>query len=176
MVFQQKPLRIYKPISFANWLIRQWSSRPVVTNGKSCKFQGEVVINLCGSQKVENERFNVSGKYLPWYKSDTNIMNCMRLMWYIFCLTFCFLNSKVYSLRKQPTSWNNHHWFASETTSWETGVEIPYWQCLTTQIWVVPLFGWSKFPTGHDQSEALPKSRVWSICAHFWDISLWENQ
>ena len=29
---------------------------------------------------------------------------------------------------------------------------------VTTQIWVVLLIGWIKFPTEQDQSEALPKS------------------
>ena len=28
-----------------------------------------------------------------------------------------------------------------------TSAEIPYWQCVTTQIWVVLLIGWSKFPS-----------------------------
>ena len=41
---------------------------------------------------------------------------------------------------------------------WETSAEIPYWWPVTTQIWVVLLIGWIKFPTGHDQSEALPRS------------------
>ena len=41
---------------------------------------------------------------------------------------------------------------------WETSAEIPYWWRVTTQIWVVLLIGWNKFPTRHDQSEALPRS------------------
>ena len=32
LVFQQNSWR--KPISFSNWLVRQWSGRPVLTNGK----------------------------------------------------------------------------------------------------------------------------------------------
>ena len=32
------------------------------------------------------------------------------------------------------------------------------WWCVTTQLWVVPLIGWGKFPSTHDQSEALPRS------------------
>ena len=58
------------------------------------------------------------------------------------------------SLRKQPT-------FGDATTGflpndvWETSTEIPYWWHITTQIWVVLLIGWIKFPTQHDQSEAL---------------------
>ena len=39
---------------------------------------------------------------------------------------------------------------------WKTSTEIPYWWCVTTQIWVVLLIGWIKFPTWHHQSEALP--------------------
>ena len=40
----------------------------------------------------------------------------------------------------------------------ETSAEIPYWWRVTTQIWVVLLIGWNKFPTKHDKSEALPRS------------------
>ena len=41
---------------------------------------------------------------------------------------------------------------------WEIRTEIPYWWHVTTQIWVVLLIGWNKFPRWHDQSEALPRS------------------
>ena len=34
------------------------------------------------------------------------------------------------------------------------------WWCVTTQLWVVPLIGWRKFPSTHDQSEALPRSQI----------------
>ena len=63
----------------------------------------------------------------------------------------------VVSLRKQPT-------FRVATTIfprndfWETNAEIPYWWRVTTQIWVVLLIGWTRFPRRHDQSEALPRS------------------
>ena len=47
-----------------------------------------------------------------------------------------------------------------------------------TQIWVVLLIGWIKFPTWQDQSEALPRSdlgyidasSVWNFCSIFSDI------
>ena len=35
---------------------------------------------------------------------------------------------------------------------WETGAGIPYLWRFTTQIWVVLLIGWIKFPTRHDHS------------------------
>ena len=51
---------------------------------------------------------------------------------------------------------------------WETSEEIPYWWYITTQIWVVLLIGWNKFPTRHDQSEALPRSGWWRVsCIEF---------
>ena len=63
--------------------------------------------------------------------------------------------------------------------TWETSAESPYLWCVTTRIWVVLLICWSKFPTWHDQSEALPRSRytswrgdassVWNFCARFSD-------
>ena len=40
---------------------------------------------------------------------------------------------------------------------WETSAEILYWWRVTTQICVVPLIGWIKFPTRLDQSKALPR-------------------
>ena len=46
---------------------------------------------------------------------------------------------------------------------WRTTAEIPYWWCVTIQIWVVLLIGWSKFPLRHDQSQALPRSRKWHV-------------
>ena len=30
---------------------------------------------------------------------------------------------------------------------WEASTEIPYWRPITTQIWVVLVIGWIKFPT-----------------------------
>ena len=37
---------------------------------------------------------------------------------------------------------------------WETIARIPYWWRDTSQVWVVLLIGWSKFPSRHEQSEA----------------------
>ena len=48
--------------------------------------------------------------------------------------------------------------FPLRNNVWEMTTEIPYWWRVTTQIWVVLLIGWSKFPTWHDQSEAVPRS------------------
>ena len=63
------------------------------------------------------------------------------------------------------------------------------WWCVTTQLWVVPLIGWGKFPSTHDQSEALPRSQiwvvlligcnttwVWNFLACLWDVTLRGNQ
>ena len=61
-------------------------------------------------------------------------------------------------LRKQPTF--------GDTTPWsprEASPEIPYWWHVTTQIKVVFLIGWCKFPTWHDQSEALPSYGYWHV-------------
>ena len=41
---------------------------------------------------------------------------------------------------------------------WEMSTETPYWWHVTTQIWLVLLIGWSKYPRRHDQSKALPRS------------------
>ena len=46
---------------------------------------------------------------------------------------------------------------------WETSTEIPYWWRVNTQIWVVLLIGWIKFPMRLDQSEVLPRSGWWRV-------------
>ena len=74
-----------------------------------------------------------------------------------------FLVSKIKrSLRKQPTFGNTTTVFPPNDL-WETSAEIPLRWPVTTQIWVVPLIGWIKFPTRHDQSEALPRSELWRV-------------
>ena len=42
---------------------------------------------------------------------------------------------------------------------WATTVEIPYWWRVTTQIWVVHLIGWSKFPNNQKHSSDLSSER-----------------
>ena len=69
-------------------------------------------------------------------------------------------------------AWDNSGHFATpplvspRNDVWETSAEIPYWWRVTTQIWVVLLIGWSKFPTRHNQSEALP-----TVTRHHYGIS-----
>ena len=46
---------------------------------------------------------------------------------------------------------------------WEMSAESPYWWSATNQIWVVLQIGWRKYPTRHDQSEALPRSGKWNV-------------
>ena len=50
---------------------------------------------------------------------------------------------------------------------WETSAEIPYWWPVTTQIWVVLLIGWIKFPRGTINQKHYPDmgsdaSSVWN--------------
>ena len=47
---------------------------------------------------------------------------------------------------------------------WETSTEISYWWRIMTQIWIVFLIGWIKFPMRDNQSETLPRSAYW--CSH----------
>ena len=60
---------------------------------------------------------------------------------------------------------------------WVMTVEISYWWRVTTQIWVVLLIGWSKFPWWHEHSEALPRSVKWhnssveSLCTVIFQMS-----
>ena len=59
---------------------------------------------------------------------------------------------------------------------WETSAEIPYWWRLTALIWVVLLIGWIKFPTRHDQSEALLSTQIWIVKCHKYGISTLVSQ
>ena len=60
---------------------------------------------------------------------------------------------------------------------WVMTVEISYWWRVITQIWVVLLIGWSKFPWWHEHSEALPRSVKWhnssveSLCTVIFQMS-----
>ena len=59
---------------------------------------------------------------------------------------FILINTSV------DLAWENSWHFATlplvspPNDIWETSTEIPYWWCTTTQIWVVLLIGWIKFP------------------------------
>ena len=58
---------------------------------------------------------------------------------------------------------------------WEMSAEIPHWWRVTTQIWVVLLTGWSRFPWGTTNQKHYPDpgsdpSSVWNFCAHFSDV------
>ena len=46
---------------------------------------------------------------------------------------------------------------------WETSTEIPYWWRITTQIWVVLLIGWIKFPMQ-------PTNQIWVVTHHQYGI------
>ena len=64
-------------------------------------------------------------------------------------------------LQKTANTSQQQHSFLND--AWWTSKEIPYWWRVTTQIWVMPLIGWSKFPTRLYQSEALPRSGKWYV-------------
>ena len=58
---------------------------------------------------------------------------------------------------KTADIWWYYHWFPHHMTS-ETSAEIPYWWCVTTQIWVVLLIGCVAWEIWFNQWEALPRS------------------
>ena len=67
---------------------------------------------------------------------------------------------------------------------WRLGNErkIPYWWRVTTQIWVLLLIGWSKFPPryttnqNHYSDLGSDASSVWNFCARFSDVISRGNQ
>ena len=63
---------------------------------------------------------------------------------------------------------------------WEISMEIPCWWRLTTQIQVLLLIGWSKFPTCMTNQKHYPDldsntSSVWNFCVRFSDVISWGN-
>ena len=54
---------------------------------------------------------------------------------------------------------------------WKTSANIPYWRCITTQMRVVLLIGWSNFPSRQDQSEVSPRSE-YSDASSGWIFAL----
>ena len=87
----------------------------------------------------------------PYYRSDEPFGK--ELVWYVF-------------LTAERVAWENGRHFATVSPRndiWETSTEIPYWWRVTTLIWVVLLISWRKFPSLHDQSEVLTRSRKWNV-------------
>ena len=65
----------------------------------------------------------------------------------------------------------------SQNDVWVTSAEIPYWWCVTTQILVVLLIGWTKFPRvstnqKHYLDLGTDASSVWNFCARYSDVVL----
>ena len=88
------------------------------------------------------------------YKSKGQSWQSCSVEMKIFPFCLAWENSQHFTMPPKVSPWND---------VWETSTEIPYWWCITTQIWVVLLTGWSKFYQQYDQSEALPRSWLWRI-------------
>ena len=73
-----------------------------------------------------------------------------RFYWSVHCDGDCFWRQP-----KKKADIPRHHCLFS--AKWRLGNErkTPYWWRVTSQIWVVPLIGCSKFPTWHDQIKTL---------------------
>ena len=73
-------------------------------------------------------------------------------------------DSRQFATSPLVSPWNDWN------DGWETSEEIPYWWRVTSQIREVLLIGWSKFPTRHNQLEALPRF-AWAVTRHQYGIS-----
>ena len=62
-----------------------------------------------------------------------------------------------------------HRWLSPWNDVCQTNVEISYWWRVTTQIWVVLLIGWHKFPTSQKHYPILGSdtSSVWNFYVRF---------
>ena len=96
-------------------------------------------------------------------------------------LRVIFKNIKNLLIRAYFLTWENSWRFATPPLAslrndlWETSTETPYWWHVTTYIWVVPLTGWSKFPTGTTSQQHHPDlgseaSSVLNFCARYSDF------
>ena len=112
-----------------------------------------LLCTVCGSQEWDLQVFWNNPGPCAVTRSSCVSHVCFLEIRYTFPGLVCFL-----------IAWENSQHFAMpslvspQSDVWETSAEIPHWWCVTTQIWVVLLIGWSKFPMQHDQSEALPRS------------------
>ena len=91
--------------------------------------------------------------HLGWIPPGKNtfLKNAVALYFYVIDNCFCDREKTADISLHQPTLF-------LQNDVWETSAEIPYWWRVTTQIWVVLLTGWNKFPIRHNQSEVLPTS------------------
>ena len=78
--------------------------------------------------------------------------------------------------------WENSRHFATpplvspRNDVWETSAEIPYWRRVTTQIWVVLLTGWSKFPKPQAVRPIRSTTQYWVVTSHQYGISALVSQ
>ena len=95
---------------------------------------------------------------------------CCSLCW----VTAPWLHNLLFSTdrgrRKQPTIHDSTIGFPTKWC-WEM-IEIPHWQCTTTQIRVVPLIGWKIASSNqkHYPDLGSDRSSVWNSCGLFSDI------
>ena len=96
---------------------------------------------------------------------------CISGRWYFFR----YINvgkKKSYNAVKTTSllAWvNSWHFTTPSLVSprnnvWETNAEIPYRWCVTTQIWVVLLIGWSKFSANQTHYQ------IWAVIRHQYGI------
>ena len=85
------------------------------------------------------------------------------------CKSHLLMNSGKSNLRVikcTMLAWENSQHFATsplvsqQNDVWGVTARIPYWWHVATQVLVVLLICWSKFPSKRDKSEVLPRSRL----------------
>ena len=123
---------------WSTWHISNWQTRSSVWwPGLSAQIENIVKnCSTCTKDRPELLPFNSTGEASCW------------LLW--TCSKLSLIETKLWINCDATASFPRYN-------VWTTSKEIPYWWPVTTQIWVVLLFG-SIFPTRHDQSEALPTS------------------
>ena len=103
-----------------------------------------------------------------WMRKKEKYANWKWVLRNLFCWRSNVSNNDKISLtwkRVQPETTADMatlpcHWFPRQMTSEKRAQKF---HSVSTQIWVVLLIGWIKFPTRYDLSESLPSSGWWHV-------------
>ena len=103
-----------------------------------------------------------------WIRKKEKYANSKWVLRNLFCWRSNESNNDKISLtwkRVQPETTADmatlpYHWFPRQMTSEKRAQKF---HGVSTQIWVVLLIGWIKFPTRYDLSESLPSSGWWHV-------------
>lgn len=116
-----------------------------------------------------NSRWKSTPVYVTEYWQCLGLLADKNFMIFCRCMT---LDPLFPSLRKKLIFCNATTGFPAKWC-WGTSIEIPYWQSITTNIWVVLLIGWSKFSANQENNLDLGSvmASMRNLCVCFSDVN-----